>query len=50
MRGAALASFDKQFPFDQIKQVSVCGVVGYVECLATPTAGAVSDRIDEGLP
>jgi hypothetical protein len=33
MRGAALASFDKQFPFDEIKEVSVCGVEG----LAAPT-------------
>jgi hypothetical protein len=39
MRGAALTSFNKQFPFDQIKEVSVRGVVGHVECLATPTAG-----------
>ena len=39
MRGTALASFDKQFPFDQIKEVSIRGVVSHVESLATPTAG-----------
>ena len=26
MRGAALARFDKQFPLDQIEEVSVCGI------------------------
>jgi len=39
MRGAALASFNKQFSFDEIKEVSVCGVVRHIERLATPTAG-----------
>lgn len=39
MGRAALASFNNQFPFDQIKEVSVRSGVGHVECPATPTAG-----------
>ncbi len=39
MRGAALTSLNEQFPFDQIKEVSVRGIVGHIEGLAAPTAG-----------
>lgn len=39
MHGAAWASFNEQFPFDQIEEVSVRGVVGHVERLATAAAG-----------
>jgi hypothetical protein len=38
MRGAVLASFDKQLPSEQIGEVSVRSVVGHVERLATPSA------------
>jgi hypothetical protein len=39
MCGAALASLNEQFPFDQIEEISVRGVVRHIERLATPTAG-----------
>ena len=31
MGGAALTSLNEQFPFDQIEEVSVRGVVGHIE-------------------
>jgi hypothetical protein len=46
MRGTALAGFDKQFSFDQIKKIPVRGVVGHVKGLATPTAGDYPRLLD----